>query len=124
MKVLLVDDDPVVLEVTAAVLRGLGHEVLTREHALGTTAFIHRVKPDVALIDIEMPGLAGDEIVKIAREEAPTAAGANTAFILYSGRDPAELQRLVEKSGACGAIHKSSGAAGLATQFNAIIEML
>ena len=31
MKVLVVDDDAVILAVTSAVLEGMGHEVITRE---------------------------------------------------------------------------------------------
>jgi CheY-like chemotaxis protein len=124
MKVLVVDDDPVVLRVTEAVLRGLGHEVVTRDHALGTTVAISREQPDVALIDIEMPGLQGDELVRIAQEKKVMGPSRETAFIFYSGRDSEELKRLVEKTGAVGAIDKASGPSGLAEQFNEIVSKL
>ncbi len=124
MKVLVVDDDPVVLGVTEAVLRDLGHEVVTRAHALGTTAAICEEQPDVALIDIEMPGLPGDELVRIASGKKIMGPGREIAFILYSGRDPAELKRLVEETGAVGAIDKASGPSGLAEQFNEIVSKL
>jgi CheY-like chemotaxis protein len=124
MKVLVVDDDPVILGVTEAVLRDLGHEVVTRDRALGTMAAICQERPDVALIDVEMPGLKGDDLVRIARDKKIVAPGQKTAFILYSGRDPEELKRLVEETGAMGAIDKASGPSGLAEQFNEIVSKL
>lgn len=46
MKVLVVDDDPVILALTEAVLKGLSHEVITRDRALGTSAAICEERPD------------------------------------------------------------------------------
>ncbi len=40
MKVLVVDDDPVILALTEAVLKGLSHEVITRDRALGTNVAV------------------------------------------------------------------------------------
>ena len=124
MKVLVVDDDPVVLRVAEAVLGGMGHEVVTRDHALGTTVAICREQPDVALIDIEMPDLPGDELVRIARDNKIMGPGRETAFIFYSARDPEELERLVEETGAVGAIDKTGGPSVLAEQFKEIVSKL
>ena len=124
MKVLVVDDDPVILALTEAVLQGLGHEVITRDRALGTSAAIFDERPEVALIDVEMPGLAGDELVRIAQKREFSIEGSETAFIFHSGRDREELDRLVEETGAVGAIDKASGPSGLALQFNEIVSKL
>jgi CheY-like chemotaxis protein len=121
MKVLVVDDDPVILSVADAVLRGLGHEVITRDRALGTSAAIFELNPDVALIDVEMPGLAGDELVRIALKREFAVDGRETAFIFYSGRDREELDKLVAETGALGAIDKASGPSGLARQFSELV---
>jgi CheY-like chemotaxis protein len=124
MKVLVVDDDPVILALTEAVLKGLGHEVITRDRALGTSAAICEERPDVALIDVEMPGLGGDELVRIGQKREYALEGSETVFIFYSGRDREELDRLVEETGAAGAIDKASGPSGLAHQFNEIVSKL
>jgi len=124
MKILVVDDDPVVLALTEAVLQGLGHEVITRDRALGTSAAIYDERPEVALIDVEMPGLAGDELVRIAHKREFAVEGHQTAFIFHSGRDREELDRLVAETGAIGAIDKASGPSGLARQFNEIVSQL
>ncbi len=121
MKVLIIDDDPVALTLADAVLRGLGHEVVTRDRALGTSAAIIDERPDVALIDIEMPGLAGDELVRIVRKREFAFGRNETAFIFHSGRGRAELDQLVEETGALGAIDKASGPSGLARQFSELV---
>jgi CheY-like chemotaxis protein len=121
MKVLVVDDDPVVLVMTEAVLQSLGHEVITRDRALGTSAAIYVQRPDVVLIDVEMPGLSGDELVRISHEKF-AVEGHEIAFIFYSGHEREELERLVEETGAVGAIDKASGPTGLARQFSEIVE--
>jgi len=124
MKVLVVDDDPVILTMTEAVLQSLGHQVITRDRALGTSAAIYSQQPDVALIDVEMPGLAGDELVRISQKKEFAVEGHEIAFIFYSGREREELERLVEETGAVGAIDKASGPSGLAQQFNEIVSKL
>jgi CheY-like chemotaxis protein len=124
MRVLIVDDDPVILHLAEAVLQGLGHEVTCRDKALGTTSVIYDEQPDVALIDIEMPGLPGDEIVRIARTARFAERCQNTAFIYYSGREPDELERLVAETGVAGAISKLGGPKRLAEQFTEIVSKL
>ena len=124
MKVLVVDDDPVILEVAQAVLKGLGHDVSTRSNAFGTSVVILNEKPDVALIDLGMPGLPGEELVRIAGKDDFDASGHRTTFIFYSGREREELDRIVLETGVAGAIDKASGPAGLARQFSEIVGRL
>ena len=124
MKVLVVDDDPVILAMAEGVLRSLGHDVVTRDHALGTTSTIFEERPDVTLIDVEMPGLNGDDVVRIAYQNEIVVPGRETAFIFYSGADREELERLVEETGALGAIDKVSGPSGLAEKFNELVSKL
>lgn len=120
MKVLIVDDDPVVLEVTKAVLERLGHEVTTREQALGTTSAIMQQRPDIVLVDIEMPALSGDELVRVVRQQGLDEL-CSTAFILYSGRRAGDLARLVAETGALGAIEKTRNHEALAAEFQRIV---
>jgi CheY-like chemotaxis protein len=120
MKVLVVDDDPVILAVASKVLQGLGHEVISRDRALGTSAAIYQERPDVALVDVEMPGLSGDTLVRLLQKREFASGDHETIFIFYSGREREELDRLVEETGVAGAIDKASGPSGLAKQFNEI----
>ena len=56
MKVLVVDDDATSVQVVEAVLERMGHDVITRSDATGVLSAVAQEKPDVALVDVRMPG--------------------------------------------------------------------
>jgi DNA-binding response OmpR family regulator len=70
----VVDDDREILEMTRLLLESAGHEVVpagSGEEAL------HRVRerqPELVLLDINMPGLDGWEVLRILKEDRLTAA--------------------------------------------------
>jgi CheY-like chemotaxis protein len=73
--VLLVDDDPLVRETTAAVLRDFGYEV--REASGGAEALDLLRRDDrieVLLTDVVMPGMNGAELVRLALDARPELA--------------------------------------------------
>ena len=117
LKILIVDDDPVVLEIARIVLEGLGHRVCKRNEPLGTTAEIVREQPDVVLVDVYMPVISGDELIRTVKSRLALTRGKEPAFILYSGATEDELERLVEESGADGAIRKAGDALDFAADF-------
>jgi two-component system, cell cycle response regulator CpdR len=68
-KVLVVDDEPMALEVAAGMLEDLGCEVLT---ATSGNEALHRLDGVSILIsDINMPGLTGHELAERARRMHP-----------------------------------------------------
>jgi CheY-like chemotaxis protein len=83
-KVLLVDDDPLVLEVTAAMLNDLGCEVIT---ALCGGEALERLALDqsieILITDINMPEMDGYELVDRAR-----GIRRGIKVIMLSGREP------------------------------------
>jgi CheY-like chemotaxis protein len=73
--VLLVDDDPLVRETTAAVLRDFGYQV--REASGGAEALdlLRRdERIEVLLTDVVMPGMNGAELVRRALDARPGLA--------------------------------------------------
>ena len=67
-RILIVDDEPDILELVATRLEMAGHEPLrasTGEE--GLRAFFQH-KPDLALVDIDMPGMDGLELCVRSRE--------------------------------------------------------
>jgi len=109
LRVLVVDDDPITLDILGAVLSEAGFEVGLHNTPFGTAQIMRRDRPDVVLVDVEMPALKGDTIItNLRRNLSPGDACADTEFILYSGTRAAELEALQKKSGALGAIEKSS----------------
>ena len=67
-RVLLVDDDPLLLDAQAAVLRSAGLEVLVSDQALKTLDLLETFHPDVLLLDVYMPDASGPELAAILRE--------------------------------------------------------
>lgn len=67
--VLLVDDDPALLEVLLAYLEGEGHAVLTAGNGLEALPLL--AKADLAVLDWMLPGLSGLEVLEQARQTLP-----------------------------------------------------
>ena len=63
--VLVVDDDPIVLEVTRERLEGAGYIVYVREEALGTSQWSAEFQPDIVLLDVNMPALTGLDLAQL-----------------------------------------------------------
>lgn len=59
MKILLVDDDSLVLDSVAAALKGAGFEVSTTDSAEKALELAGRMEPDVVVADLKMPGMDG-----------------------------------------------------------------
>ncbi len=110
IRVLVVDDDPDLLDLVARSLSAYGIEVDTHTSALGVSNRVRDTLPDVVLIDVNFPSLKGDKVVSLARAQAPSG----TKFILYSASDEARLRALALASGADGYLSKSVQGAELA----------
>ena len=103
-KVLLIDDDAIMLRTASRVLARAGFEVMTHEGAFEATNVITRFRPDVALIDINMPFMSGDRLVALLAKQRAT----RTQIVLFSSNDEASLRELATSCGAAGFISKSA----------------
>ncbi len=70
-KLLLVDDEPSLRRVLAAVLTELGHEVRTAEDGFTALKQMHDWTPDILLSDLNMPGMSGFELLSVVRRRLP-----------------------------------------------------
>jgi CheY-like chemotaxis protein len=69
-RIVIADDDPDILRLVAFVLRREGHTVLEASSGEEALALIRRERPDLAVLDLRMPGLDGLEVVRaLARDE-------------------------------------------------------
>lgn len=71
-RVLLVDDDPGVLETFGAILRHAGHEVLTAPSGTIALDLVERHSPDLLLLDFKLPDLSGLEVLAYVRHHGTT----------------------------------------------------
>ena len=103
-KVLVIDDDEKALAVARRQLEAAGYDVITSESALKLPVIVQREKPDLVLLDIEMPALSGEHVLDLT---AMFDFLRNIPIVLHSGKSEEELQALVAKSNARGYIRKT-----------------
>ena len=109
-RILLVEDDPSISEITALGLRGAGFTVATAADGLEGLARFRAERPDLILLDVMLPGLDGLEVAREIRRESTvpivmlTARGDTLDIVvgLEAGADdyvrkPFELPELVAR---------------------------
>ncbi len=116
LRVLIVDDDPTVLAIAQAALEQMGHRVKAHTDAFGTTDRILRERPDVVLMDVNLPGLSGGRLVELARGRD----GVKSSFVLWSGMDEKDLDELCREVGALAWIPKKLPPSAFAQRFTAV----
>jgi two-component system, NtrC family, response regulator HydG len=70
-RLLVVDDDPAVPTVVERFARQFGFEVIVRNNGRDALACLGEVKPDAALIDVQMSELSGIEVLRAIRIAQP-----------------------------------------------------
>ncbi|RKG91776.1 response regulator, partial [Corallococcus sp. CA053C] len=108
-RVLVIDDSPMLLELTVRALTAAGYDAvgapdlatLDQKLAEGPFALI--------LMDVNMPEMFGDDVVEYLRQVKKVVA----KLVLYSDISEAELNAKVKNSGADGYILKSGGLEGV-----------
>jgi CheY-like chemotaxis protein len=113
--ILVVDDSPVVLELTGAALEGAGYNVVLRSRGEGTVAAVLQARPDLVLLDVNMPRLSGDTIAVILAKTDPDK---KTIVLLHSSLSPELLKLKVLQTGASGFLHKTGNPHDLVAQVN------
>jgi two-component system, NtrC family, response regulator AtoC len=66
--VLLVDDDPAILRALGRYLTGLGYDVLSEPLGLGGVESFERHRPDVVVLDLDLPDINGLDVLERLRE--------------------------------------------------------
>jgi CheY-like chemotaxis protein len=66
-RVLIVEDDPDAAAMLAAVVEALGHEARTAPDGATALTTIGSFRPDVALLDLSLPGITGVELAQQLR---------------------------------------------------------
>jgi two-component system, cell cycle response regulator len=89
-RVLVVEDQKENLDLMAYLLRAFGHEVLTAADGAEGLEAARRERPDLMVIDIQMPVMDGLELVAAVKGDAalaPIPAVGVTAFAMVGDRD-------------------------------------
>jgi len=105
IRVLLVDDHPVVRDGLAAILDTQPDLLVVGAAASGSEAIklIKAIQPDVVLLDLEMPGLDGVEVMRRIKADSP-----GVQAIVFTAFDTDERILSAVKAGAMGYLLKGS----------------
>ena len=103
--ILVVDDDHAHLQSTKGILESEGYQVTIHDQPFGSTQMILRTRPDLVLLDVNMPGLSGDRLIDVYRANGQTR---NVRVLLYSSNDEDSLRELATKLQLDGYICKGS----------------
>lgn len=102
-RVLIVDDDRSHLETTRELLEDEGYEVLVHAGPFGATERIMTARPDVVLLDVNMPALSGEALLPLLRAREQT----RDAFVVFhSSNDEEQLRAAARRLGADGWVCK------------------
>lgn len=97
--VLVVDDDPILREIAAELLRQNGYEVWLAEDGAIALERLSRERPDLVIMDMVMPNTDGVEAIQAVKKNWPTLPV--IAVSAGAGRlDPSVLLRAATALGA------------------------
>ena len=82
-RMLVVDDDPLALEMMTMVLEGMGHTVTTAEDGIVALDLLAREQSELALFDIDMPRMNGLELIATLKADPRFS---NMPILVVSGR--------------------------------------
>ncbi len=91
--VLVVDDDAPILLLMRNLLREFGFEPVAARNGEEAIAEARKQTPDLILLDRNMPGMSGDEVVRAMRSDEGLS---EVPILILSGEplDPDEIRRL------------------------------
>jgi CheY-like chemotaxis protein len=111
-KILIADDDRVLAQLVAAVVRDAGHVPLHAYDAMQTVMFAMRVPaPDLIILDINMPGGTGLDALRKLKMSAKTG---QIPVVVLSGSIDQSLPTKVKELGAASFLTKPIDPATLA----------
>ena len=70
-RVIVVDDEPVVTHLVNKVLTKAGYQVIELNDSTRALEMVQKESPDLVLLDINMPGLNGFQVLEQIREASP-----------------------------------------------------
>jgi CheY-like chemotaxis protein len=88
MNILVIDDNPSHLKLAHHVLSAAGYSVNDAEAAEQAAAAIKADKPDLILVDLELPGMDGLALVKLLKADPETRQIHIVAVTSYPERFP------------------------------------
>ena len=119
-RVLIVDDEPVNLELLEAILAPDGYAIQWADDGMKALAAVAEQPPDLILLDLMMPGMSGLEACRRLKE-APATAGIPIIVVTAAGQ--VMTKEAAVTSGADDFLKKPAGAEDLRTRVAAMLKV-
>jgi DNA-binding response OmpR family regulator len=71
-KILICDDDEGILDMLAFVLEDSGFDVIPEKNSMNVYSLIEKEQPDLLLLDLWMPVLSGDQVLRVLKSNPQT----------------------------------------------------
>lgn len=117
-RILLVDDDINLLQMVKLMLQRVGHDVTTSKDGEEGIVLAGQVQPDLAIIDVMMPGLSGYDVVRRLRESPRTA---RIPVIILTARSQPMDKHMALEAGANAFLSKPVTVQELVDRVNAVL---
>ncbi len=95
LRILVVDDEPAIVEVLQTFLVRSGHAVRTAQDGTTALRLVQEERPDLIFLDLRMPGMSGLEVLRCIREKDQ-----DLRVIILSGYLDEETRQMVHDLGA------------------------
>lgn len=119
-RVSVVDDSEVALEWVRQALPADQFEVTTHNLSLGIQAFVRKSKPDILLLDLNMPALRGDVVCRMLKDNPHTR---DVIVALYSSGTEEELRLASKNCNADGYVVKSDSVTDFVEQVIRLLDL-
>ena len=114
-RILIIDDSLLNNRIVTVVLSKAGYQVTCLTNPFEMRTWVHEHKPDLVLVDYNMPALRGDQLIEINRR-----TGLTVPMVLYSNATPLAVETVAEKCGAVGYILKGVSGTALLEQLERV----
>ncbi len=104
--ILLLEDSPHQRARIVTILSSAGHKVRSVTNWAQCREALNEMTPDLVLLDVNLPGMQGGDVLAMQLKRHPTLRNARVAF--HSAAKEADLRVMVKRSGADGYIVKGA----------------
>ncbi len=103
---MIVDDDAMVRRMLSRVLEHEGYRVLSHDSGFGLSSKVREHRPDLLVLDVDMPGLGGPGALEALRALAGRFQALTVPVLFHSGLPAPRLEALARQYGASGYLCK------------------
>ncbi len=117
-KILVVDDEEVIVELTALLLRSRGFEVLAAHNGEQCLELVKMERPSLVLLDYMMPVMDGETALKKIVQHYP-----DTYVIMFTGKGSEEVAVRLMKAGAADYLQKPFVNSSLLERVDSVLQL-